>query len=47
MDKLKILKWNCRGLNNKINYSILFSAEKGRYNLRKWSEKMAEDNLSQ
>ena len=28
MDKLKILQWNCRGLNNKLNDLILFSAEK-------------------
>ena len=28
MDKLKILQWNCRGLNNKISDLILFSAEK-------------------
>ena len=28
MDKLKNLQWNCRGLNNKINNLILFSAEK-------------------
>ena len=27
MDKLKILQWNCRGLNNKINDLILFLAE--------------------
>ena len=28
MDKLKILRWNCRGLNNNINDLILFSAVK-------------------
>ena len=28
LDKLKILRWHCRGLNNKINDLILFSAEK-------------------
>ena len=28
MDKLKILQWNCRGLNNKISDLILFSTEK-------------------
>ena len=28
MDQLQILQWNCRGLNNKINDLILFSAEK-------------------
>ena len=27
MDKLNILQWNCRGLNNKLNDLILFSAE--------------------
>ena len=27
MDKLKILQWNCRGLNNKISHVILFSIE--------------------
>ena len=27
MDQLKILQWNCRGLNNKISDLILFSAE--------------------
>ena len=27
MDELKILQWNCRGLNNKINDLILFLAE--------------------
>ena len=27
MDKLKILQWNCRGLNNKISDLILFSTE--------------------
>ena len=27
MDKLKILQWNCRGLNNKMNDLILFLAE--------------------
>ena len=27
MDKLKILQWNCRGLNNKIGDLILFSTE--------------------
>ena len=27
MDKLKILLWNCHGLNNKIDDLILFSAE--------------------
>ena len=27
MDKLKILQWICRGLNNKISDLILFSIE--------------------
>ena len=27
MDKLKILQWNCRGLNNKEKDLILFLAE--------------------
>ena len=27
MDQLKILQWNCRGLNNKISDLILFSTE--------------------
>ena len=27
MDKLKILQWSCRGLNDKISDLILFSAE--------------------
>ena len=27
MDKLKILQWNCRGLNNKINDLFLFLDE--------------------
>ena len=27
MDKLKILQWNCRGLNNKISDLILFLTE--------------------
>ena len=27
MDRLEILQWNCLGLNNKISYLIIFSAE--------------------
>ena len=27
MDKLKILQWNCRGINNKISDLILFPTE--------------------